>query len=124
MGGYVVESTDDLEPDAYDKVRQKEIDNVTITYPDDATLHARGKYSSLASERRDLRRKMREELESIMSYAGRTLRTPDDTGWIGLQVDSMRNVVDSLATMQKRLSALQTAINELKPAAWGDKYVE
>ena len=121
MGGYVVESTDDIEPDAYDKVRQKEIDNVMITYPDDATLQARGKYSTLASERRDLLKAMSDVLRDLSSYAGKALRLPDDVGFISLQLDSISVGVDRLKELNARYSVIRRSLNELKPSAWGEK---
>ena len=121
MSGYVVPETNDRADEAYDAARQEEVDNVTIVYPSPDTLTARGKYATLASERRDILRTIREGCEAIASYAGRTLRTPDDTGFIGLQIESMRNAVERIRPMHARLAVVQLALNELKPSAWGEK---
>lgn len=109
----------EAEDKGYDKLRQEEVDNETVFFPDAETLTARGKYSTIASERRELLRSMRDDLETIAGSAGRTLRMPEDTGFIQLQIMSIRAALERLETHYKRIAALQAALNELRPPAWG-----
>ena len=118
------EPNPNAEDEGYEKARQEEVDALMIVYPNDATLAARGKYSTLASERRELLKAMREELETIVTYAGRTLRSPDAVDMVGLQIDSMRNVHENLKGLHARLCVVHAAMKDLKPSAWGDKHVE
>lgn len=117
----ILEPNPAAEDEAYEAARQEKVDAENVYFPVHDILIARGKYSTLASERRELLKAMREDLEISAGSAGRTLRSPDDLEFVGAQIMSMDQAVERLKERYARLAIVRKALDELKPAAWGTK---
>ncbi len=90
-----------------------------MQFPDDATLIARGKYSTLSKERRDQIDRVQGIAKTIMHLANPLLRDcesqpPEDPKPLkGLQ-DCLRNA----ETARNKLLEVCAQMEELKPTAW------
>lgn len=93
-------------------------------FPADDVLVARGKYSTLASERRNILKALRNDMEALAEYARRVLRSVDD---LSFAEEELLNVGRRIGAAQGRLHDLRTLapqLAELKPLAWGEKEPE
>lgn len=89
-------------------------------FPEADVLVARGKYSTLASERRALLKGLRDDIEAITNNARRALQT-EDLHFAIEQAKAARDHIDSALGRLLVLSALAAHLTELKPLAWGQK---
>lgn len=92
-------------------------------FPADDVLVARGKYSTLSSERRSLMRALREDMEAVANYARYILRT-EDLEFCTEQAQTARSRIDQALARLERLRTLAGQLEELRPAAWGKKEPE
>jgi hypothetical protein len=90
-------------------------------YPAQDVLVARGKYSTLAGERRALLREMRDGLEGLVNCSGRVLRRPDDLVLMEDELRAMKALIGKVDGTFSHLVVLHTHMEELKPLAWGAK---
>jgi hypothetical protein len=89
-----------------------------IDYPPDDVLIARGKYSTLNSERRELIKGMQECIRSLSNTAHLILRDPEDTARAeGLTLDCYETLDVAKAKLD-RLAVLIPLMEELRPLAW------
>lgn len=119
-GGIVIEERD--EDAAYDKWRQEQVDNER-KYPDEKTLVARGKYATLAAERRDALKGLQADMVAASNCASRVLRSAsgktEDIEVVQEELDTMGKRVGAAFEHVQVLAALALHLEELKPAAWG-----
>lgn len=117
MSGFVYEEED--QDEAYDKWRQEQVDN-EYRYPDTDVLIARGKHSTLSSERRAALKKLRDDMEAIAGYASRILRSVEDREFAGDQFGHAEGRFSRAKEMLVEIAELDTQIKALRPAAWGN----
>lgn len=87
-------------------------------YPDDATLLARGKYSTLGKERRKQLERIQTTLSTVMHLCHQAMK--------GAQMDQpdvspimqMGNCVENLEQAAERVAEYSELMAELKPGAW------
>lgn len=92
--------------------------------PTDDVLIARGKYSTLSSEKRELLKAMRGDLETISSCASRVIRAPNDMEFMGEQANALAALAEKVQARVVQVAALQEHIDAIKPIAWGGKAIE
>ena len=92
-------------------------------FPPDDVLVARGKYSTIASERRTLLKGLREDMEALAENARRVLRT-EDLEFCLEQAESARARVARALERLEKLRSVAEQLDELKPLAWGQKEPE
>lgn len=89
-----------------------------MQFPDDATLLARGKYSTLGKERRAQLARIQTTCSTVMGLCSQALKgaqmDPPDLEAIG----KLRKCVDSLEAAAEGVSELNEEMNTLKPEAW------
>lgn len=90
-------------------------------FPADPVLIARGKYSTVAAERRALMKHLRDTCESISSCAGRVLRAPDDVDFMSEQATTLATLSERALGAVRQLKGLASHLDELRPVAWGGK---
>lgn len=93
-------------------------------FPADDVLIARGKYSTLAGERRDALKRMRDGLEGMVNCAGRVLRRPDDLELMAEELVNAKRFISGVQDTFGQLLVLHTHLEELKPLAWGKEKAE
>jgi hypothetical protein len=91
-------------------------------YPDEATLIARGKYSTLSKERRKQLERAREICTSITTASHAALRDcehqpPEENGPVLTVEKCLANLKDT----RERLTALSKEMIELQPIAWPEQ---
>lgn len=89
-------------------------------FPDNETLIARGKYATLASERRTHMKALRDEIEAVVNNARRALQT-EDLEFALEQSQAARGHIDNATSRLQMLTAVAHHLEELKPLAWGKK---
>lgn len=92
-----------------------------MNFPDEAVLLARGKHSTLASERRAALKKLRDDMEAIAGYASRILRSVEDREFAGEQFTTAEGRFARAREMLSAIAELDTQIAAIRPAAWGAK---
>ena len=90
-----------------------------MKYPDDATLIARGQYSTLTDERRRLLRSLRDHAEATTENGRRILRVLEDVVFGAEQVELAAQHVAEARQIMTRIAELDTLRAELRSAAWG-----
>lgn len=108
------------EDEAYDAWRQRQVDEIEEDYPSDAVLLARGKYSTLASEKRELFKELRDLMEHAVGHCTRTLRQVEDIAFMREQYSALQLAVAKMEVIIARLDQLSRALADLKPIAWAD----
>lgn len=91
------------------------------SFPSDLVLIARGKYSTLASERREQLKELRDTCERISGCAARVLRAPDDMGFMTEQAAVLATLTERALGTVRQLNGLHSHLDELRPVAWGGK---
>jgi hypothetical protein len=89
-----------------------------MTYPPDDVLIARGKYSTLNSERRELVKGMQKDIQALANNAHHILRDPDDIGNTQGGVSACMERLDRAQEKLDRLAKLIPLMEELRPLAW------
>lgn len=89
-----------------------------MQFPDDATLIARGKYSTLSRERRKQIERIQTTAGTVMSMCSQILKgvqqeTPDLS-----TVGGIRKCVDNIEAAANAISELSAEMSTLKPDAW------
>lgn len=97
---------------------------MTAEFPADPVLIARGKYSTVAAEKRDGLRELRNLCESISGCAARVIRAPSDMVFMTEQAAALGSLTERALAKVAEINGLQEHLNELKPLAWGGKAVE
>lgn len=91
-------------------------------FPAEDILIARGKYSTLASERRALYKAVRDDVEVIVGSCTRALHNIEkDMEFSQEQAAIARKRIDNVLTKLSQATHLTEHLNGLKPLAWGDK---
>lgn len=94
-------------------------------FPSDDVLLDRGRYATLASQRRLLLKLLRDDMEALANYARRILRAAEDIPYAQTELTLAE---ERLTASKKRLATLwelEPQIAQLKPLAWGaDKETE
>lgn len=93
-------------------------------FPAEDVLIARGKYSTVASEKRDGLRELRDLCESISGCASRVIRMPNDMVFMTEQAAALGSLAQRALSKVAEIQVLQEHLNQLKPIAWGGKAVE
>jgi hypothetical protein len=89
-------------------------------FPSDAILIARGKYSTLAKERRTLMKGMQKDIEVLANNAHRILRAPEDLKLAQDEADRAAERLEAAQEKLDQLTALAPLLAALEPEAWGD----
>lgn len=88
-------------------------------YPDDATLIARGKHSTLTKERRAQIRRVQDVCSTIVTAAQATLRDCEEMPPVNIKpIETIDRCIENLKDARVRLVELATNINDLRPQAW------
>ena len=91
-------------------------------FPTEEVLIARGKYSTLSSERRSIYKAVRDDVEVIVGSCQRALHNMEkDMEFSQEQAAIAKKRIDSVLTKLGQASHLTEHLNGLKPLAWGDK---
>lgn len=88
-------------------------------FPDDATLIARGKYSTLSHERHEQLKRVQTIAETIVNGAYAVLRDceakpPKEPQYIVTLAKCVENITDA----RDRLVLISKGMNDLEPEAW------
>lgn len=94
---------------------------MSASFPDDDVLIARGKYSTVASERRAYLKELRATCESISGCAARVIRAPDDITFMNEQAAMLATLTERALGTVRQLEGLASHLDELRPVAWGGK---
>ncbi len=90
-----------------------------MTFPDDATLLARGRYATLGASKRDHMKKLHGFMGRLTDQARVVLRYDEDAEVAYTVFMAMQGNMDEAAATIGQLAELTKAMDELKPAAWG-----
>ena len=94
-------------------------------FPDDPTLIARGKYATLASDRRDALADLRKHVAAVMSATQNIMRYGVDEVEAACDAyASVRENFDTANHIITELLLLQHDMDELRPLAWGKEKPE
>lgn len=94
-------------------------------YPGDEVLIARGKYATLASERRDALSDLRKHVSAVMNATQNIMRYGVDE--VEAACDAYARVRENFDTANHiitQLLTLQHSMDELRPSAWGKEKPE
>lgn len=89
-----------------------------IDYPSDDVLIARGKYSTLNSERRELVKGMQKDIQQLANRAHHILRDPDNLGYTHEQAHDCFLMLQAAQQKLDRLAQIAPLMEELRPLAW------
>ena len=89
-----------------------------MTYPPDDVLRARGKYSTLNSERRELIKGMQSDIRLLVNHAHHILRDPEDVPNAHSEANTCYEALESAQEKLERLAQLVPLMEELRPLAW------
>jgi hypothetical protein len=89
-----------------------------IDYPPDDVLIARGKYSTLNSERRELIKGMQTDIRTLANRANHILRDPEDIAHSQTEANACYEALESAQEKLERLAQLIPLMEELRPLAW------
>ena len=92
-----------------------------MNYPDDATLIARGQYSTLTAERRECLRRLRTNAEALAENGRRILRDLEEMAFAGEQIELVAEHAADARQIIKRISELDNMRDVLRSAAWGNQ---
>jgi chromosome segregation ATPase len=90
-----------------------------ITYPSDEVLIARGKYSTLSSQRRELLKGLQRDVEQLANNAHRILRAHENIDHSQNELDRASELVEAAQDKLDVLKELAPLLAELEPQAWG-----
>jgi hypothetical protein len=94
-------------------------------FPAEDVLIARGKYSTLASERRAIFKALRGDMEAIVGCCQRALRIDAEEIAFTLEQTALaKRRIDSAVERLAQAALLTHHLEELKPLAWGQKEPE
>lgn len=91
-------------------------------FPADDVLLARGKYSTLSGEKREHLKRLRDDMEAIVSHARLVVRSFDDLHDLDFAVEQSQHARKRIDQALERLGLLNLLTQhmiELKPLAWG-----
>lgn len=92
-------------------------------FPVDEVLIARGKYSTLAGERRDALKGLQEDMTALANYASRILRAASardsDIEFVRAELETASRRLGSALGHVQALGTLAPQLADLKPFAWG-----
>lgn len=88
-------------------------------FPPDDVLIARGKYSTLASERREILKGLQKDAQQIANTAHKLLRGLDDVTCAQAEANYIEEVIGDAQTKLELLATLAPVMGELQPLAWG-----
>lgn len=89
-----------------------------MQFPDDATLIARGKYSTLGKERRVQLQRVQKTAANLMSLCQQAMNGVQAEVADTKAIASMQVNVDSLKDAGERIVSLGAEMTALKPEAW------
>src|SRR5581483_846958 len=89
------------------------------TFPDNPTLIARGKYSTLSGERRDHLKRVAKLSNTLQANIYASLRGLEDRKDIAHHVATMRACLENLEQSAERMKAIHEEQAELSMEAWG-----
>ena len=88
-------------------------------FPDDATLIARGKLSTLNRERREQLQRVQGVCSTLITAAHQVLRDceqkPPTTAW---PIEQVEKCLENMKAARERIITLTLGINEIQPDAW------
>jgi hypothetical protein len=90
-------------------------------FPEESVLIARGKYSTLSSEKRAHLKELRDYLERMSGCASRVIRAPDDMTFMSEQAAQLATLTERVLFRVADIQGLQAHLDELRPIAWGGK---
>lgn len=97
-------------------------------FPEQEILVARGKYSTLSSEKRAALKGLQDDMQALANYAHRILRAATDrkidAEFLEQEIQHAGARVGSAHGHLHTIVSLAPAMAELKPQAWGGKEVE
>lgn len=89
------------------------------SYPDDATLLARGKYATLGAKRRDHMKQLHDCMGAITDQARVVLRYDEDAPTALAVFMAMQGRMQDAERIIADLTEIQSAMDDLKSIAWG-----
>lgn len=90
-----------------------------MQFPDDATLIARGKYSTLGKERRKQLERVQKTAANLMSLCQQAMNGVQAEVADTKAISSMQTNVDNLKDAGDLIVSLGTEMAAIKEAAWG-----
>lgn len=93
-------------------------------YPPDDVLIARGKYSTLNSERRALVKGLSQDMLAVANAAHRVLRVADDAVEAQVEADGISKMLFEAQIKLGRLGDLATLLADLRIVAWDNRKVD
>lgn len=87
---------------------------------EEVVLLARGRYSTVASARREKLNELRRRMEAIMGYCSRILRSVDDTEFAKEQMASALETLSAASVALLAANDLKRQLDDLRPEAWGE----
>lgn len=88
-------------------------------YPDDSTLIARGKYSTLSKERKEQIKRVQGVCTTMMTAAHNILQDCQAKPPVNMAAyESMAKCLENAISARDRIAALCTEMAELEPMAW------
>ena len=90
-------------------------------FPDEQTLIARGKYSTLSRERRIQLERARKVCDTIQKHIHDCLRAMNQDGFELHRIAEIQRCLDSLLDAGQRIVKLCEQLNELRPEAWDEE---
>lgn len=91
---------------------------MTIEYPADEVLLARGRYSTITAERKALMKAMQKAVETIANSAHRILRAPEDLALAQGEATRVDECILAIKSILERLAVLAPLLAELQLVAW------
>jgi hypothetical protein len=88
-------------------------------FPDDPTLIARGKYSTLSGERRDHLKRVAKLSNTLQQHLLSALRGLEDRKDIAHHLTGMRACLANFEQSAERMKAIHAEQDELSMEAWG-----
>lgn len=89
-----------------------------MQFPDDATLVARGKYSTLGKERRKQLKRVQDTAGNLMGLCQQAMHGVQADQADTKAIATMQICVDSLKDAGEKIVSLGAEMNVLKPEAW------
>lgn len=87
----------------------------------DNILVARGKYATVNSARKAKLELLRRNMESVVGYATRLLRSVDDTEFATEQMVAAQETLSNASVTLLECNDLKNQLDELRPEAWGER---
>ena len=91
-----------------------------MQFPDDQTLIARGKYSTLSAERKAQLKRVQDICRTIQGEVIHVLRDCEDTPPAdGSHLKTLEICLANLQKARDRITEVSNEMNQIKPDAWG-----